>query len=108
MRLIDHVGIRGVRRSMSFNSWLQRLVANPDGPQRSNAGLNTLLRLACGSAGCGVIGLVTGIFAAGLMPSVSSSLLGGWNVSITIALSSAGVGAVVGMLMSRSASPVES
>ena len=65
--------------------------------------MSWLLGVAGASAGCSAIGLVYGIFEAGLVPGVVGWLSGGWTVPFTIALSSGGIGAVAAALMTRSA-----
>jgi hypothetical protein len=76
------------------------LVQHPRSPL---VGISWLLGVAGASAGCGAIGLVYGMFEAGLVPGVVGWLSGGWTVPFTIALSSAGIGAVTAALMTRSA-----
>ena len=67
------------------------------------AGKSWLLGVAGASAACGAIGFVYGMFESGHVPGVVGWLSGGWTVPLTIALSSAGFGAVAAALMTRSA-----
>jgi hypothetical protein len=65
--------------------------------------MSWMLGVAGASAGCCAIGLVSGMFEAGLVPGVVGWLSGGWTVPLATALSSAGIGAVAAALMTRSA-----
>jgi hypothetical protein len=73
-------------------------------PSASKVGLNRLLGVAGSSVGSGAAGLITGVFESGLVPGVGGWLPGGWGLPVTIALGSAAIGAVAGVLMSWSAS----
>ena len=71
-------------------------------PRSPLIGMSWLLGVAGASAGCCAIGLVCGMFEAGLIPGVVGWLAGGWTVPFTTALSSAGIGGLAAALMTRS------
>ena len=72
-------------------------------PRSSLVGLRRVLGVVGASAGCGAIGLVYGMFEAGLVPGVAGWFSGGWTAPFTIALGSAGIGGMAAALMTRSA-----
>jgi len=55
-----------------------------------------------GAVGCGVIGVLIGLVAGGLVPMVHAWLPGGWFVPFMLGIAGAGTGAVAGLLMSQS------
>lgn len=72
-------------------------------PRSPLIGMSWLLGVAGASAGCCAIGLLCGMFEAGLVPGVAGWLSGGWTVPLATALSSAGIGGLAAALMTRSA-----
>jgi hypothetical protein len=68
----------------------------------SNRGQSALVVVVAGAVGCGLVGMLIGVVAAGLVPGLAPWLTGGWFVPLMIGLGGAATGAVAGLLMSHS------
>ena len=55
-----------------------------------------------GAVGCGIVGVLIGVVAGGLVPMIPAWLPGGWFVPFMLGIAGAGTGAVAGLLMSQS------
>jgi len=67
-------------------------------------GKMAVVGVAAGTVVCGVLGVVLGTAAAGLLPGTQAWLPGGWFVPFMFGLTAAATGALAGMLISQSVS----
>ena len=67
-------------------------------------GRNAFLGVAGGTLGCALLGMVIGVFAAGIVPGMGGWLAGGWFAVFMLALAGGATGALAGLLISQSVS----
>jgi hypothetical protein len=77
-------------------------IAQPGDARVPRYGRIALTGVLGGAIGCGVIGVMIGILAGGLLPALPHWLPGGWFLPFMLGIAGAGTGAVAGLLMSQS------
>jgi len=87
-------------RSAAFDS-AQLGLAHAGETHVPKFGYNALIGVVGGAIGCGVVGVLVGFAAAGMLSTV---VPGGWFVPLMIGLGGAATGAVAGLLISMSMS----
>jgi predicted membrane protein len=65
-------------------------------------GRNAFFGVLGGTLGCALLGMVVGIFAAGIVPGIAPWLAGGWFAVFMLALGAGATGALAGLLISQS------
>ena len=89
-------------RSAHFDS-VRVGIVRPGEARPPRFGRSAMVGIVIGTIGCGVLGGILGLFAAGMVPGIGAWLPGGWFAVMMLGLAAASTGAVAGLLMSQSA-----